>query len=129
MNQQFLREIEQIAGYKFSDHKLLHKALTHSSACDNRLLSNERLEFFGDAILDVVICQTLFERFPDYLEGDLTKIKSMLVSRRTCASVARRLGLQKFLEVGKGVIDNRAPHHSGTGRALPSSLFVNQPSF
>ena len=122
MNQQFLHEIEQIVGYKFSNRELLYKALTHSSASNNRLLSNERLEFFGDAILDVVICQTLFERFPDYLEGDLTKIKSMLVSRRTCALVARRLGLEKFLEVGKGVADSRAVHHSGTGRGLPGSL-------
>ena len=108
MNQKARQQIEQIIGYKFSDQNLLSRTFTHASATDNRLLSNERLEFFGDAILAVVICQTLFERFPNYLEGDLTKIKSMLVSRKTCAQVVKQLGLQKFLKVGKGMDTNRA---------------------
>jgi len=108
MDQEALQQVEQIIGYKFSDSSLLARAFTHSSAVDNRLLSNERLEFLGDSILAVVICQTLFERFPDYLEGDLTKIKSMLVSRRTCARVAKQFGLQKFLKVGKGMASSRA---------------------
>lgn len=108
MKKEALQQIEQIIGYKFSNRNLLSKALTHSSAADNRLLSNERLEFFGDSILAVVICQILFERFPGYLEGDLTKIKSMLVSRTTCAQVAMQLGLQKFLKIGKGLASDRA---------------------
>ena len=58
---------------------------------DNRLESNERLEFLGDAVLSIVICQVLFEKFEAYGEGELTKMKSMLVSRGTCAHVARRL--------------------------------------
>ncbi len=108
MDEEAARQIEQVIGHKFSNRNLLYKAFTHSSAVDNRFLSNERLEFFGDSVLAVVICQTLFERFPGYLEGDLTKIKSMLVSRRTCAQVAKQLGLQKFLKVGKGMISSRA---------------------
>lgn len=113
MDQEALQQIEQIIGYKFSNRNLLTKALTHSSAADNRLSSNERLEFLGDSILALVICQTLFERFRGYLEGDLTKVKSMLVSRSTCAQVAMELGLQKFLKIGKGL---------ATGRALSGSL-------
>ncbi|MCH7556767.1 MAG: ribonuclease III [Planctomycetes bacterium] len=108
MDKETLQQIEQIIGYEFSDKHLLAKAFTHSSAVDNRLLSNERLEFLGDAVLAVVICQTLFERFSGYLEGDLTKIKSMLVSRGTCAKVSRHLGLQNFLIVGKGMVSSRA---------------------
>lgn len=108
MNEKALQQIEQIIGYRFSDRNLLTKALTHSSAADNRLSSNERLEFLGDSILALVICQTLFERFPRYLEGDLTKIKSMLVSRNTCAQIAMELGLQEFLKVGKGLASDRA---------------------
>lgn len=108
MDKETLRQIEQIIDYEFSDKHLLAKAFTHSSAVDNRLLSNERLEFLGDAVLAVVICQTLFERFSGYLEGDLTKIKSMLVSRGTCANVSKQLGLQKFLKVGKGMVSSRA---------------------
>ena len=108
MDEETLRQIEQIIGYEFSDKNLLVKAFTHSSAVDNRLLSNERMEFFGDSVLAVVICQALFDNFTDYLEGDLTKIKSRLVSRETCAQISGQLGLQKFLKVGKGMVSNRA---------------------
>jgi ribonuclease-3 len=108
MDEEILRQIEQIIGYEFSDKNLLVKAFTHSSAVDNRLLSNERLEFFGDSVLALVICQALFENFTDYLEGDLTKIKSKLVSRETCAQISGQLGLQKYLKVGKGMVSNRA---------------------
>ena len=108
MDEEILRQIEQIIGYEFSDKNLLVKAFTHSSAVDGRLLSNERLEFLGDSILAVVICQALFENFTDYLEGDLTKIKSRLVSRETCAQISGQLGLQKYLKVGKGMVSNRA---------------------
>jgi len=108
MDNEALQRVEQIVGYEFFNRNLLDKSLTHSSAADNRLLSNERLEFLGDSVLAVVICQTIFERFPNYLEGELTKMKSMLVSRGTCARVARQLGLQKCLKVGKGMASSRA---------------------
>lgn len=108
MDDEALLQIEQIIGYEFSDKSLLRKALTHSSAVDDRLLSNERLEFLGDAVLALVICHSLFENFPKYLEGDLTKIKSKLVSRETCAQISGQLGLQEFLTIGKGMVSNRA---------------------
>jgi ribonuclease III len=108
MDEKVLQQIEQKLGYEFSDRKLLSQALTHSSSVDQRALSNERLEFLGDSILGVTVCQSLFKRFPDYLEGDLTKIKSMLVSRITCAKIAKQLGLHKSLNVGKGMISSRA---------------------
>ena len=108
MDEKTLLQIEQIIGYKFSDKSRLVEALTHSSAVDDRLLSNERLEFLGDAILALVICQALFENFSGYLEGDLTKIKSKLVSRETCAQISSELGLQKFLKLGKGMVSSRA---------------------
>ena len=108
MDEEILQKIEQITGYQFSDKSILDQAFTHSSAVDDRLLSNERLEFLGDAVLAIVICQALFDRFPEYLEGDLTKIKSKLVSRETCAQISGQLGLQEFLKVGKGMVSNRA---------------------
>lgn len=108
MDEEILQQIEQIIGYKFSNRNLLSKAFAHSSAVDDRLFSNERLEFLGDAILAAVICRTLFEQFQSHMEGELTKIKSMLVSRRTCARVTKRLGLHKFLKVGKGMASSRA---------------------
>jgi ribonuclease-3 len=108
MDEETLQQIEQIIGYKFSNRNLLSKAFAHSSAVDDRLFSNERLEFLGDSVLAAVICRALFEQFPGYMEGDLTKIKSMLVSRRTCARVTKRLGLHEFLKIGKGMASSRA---------------------
>jgi len=128
MDEEVLRQIEQIIDCRFSNRNLLAKAFTHSSSVDNRLLSNERLEFFGDSVLAVVICQTLFEQFPGYLEGDLTKIKSMLVSRRTCARVAKQLGLQKFLKVGKGMASSRALSGSlvaGLLEAVIAAIYID----
>jgi len=128
MDKEDLQQIEQIIGYKFSNRKLLTKAFTHSSAADNRLLSNERLEFLGDSILGVVICQILFERFPGYLEGDLTKMKSMLVSRSTCAQIAKELGLQQFLKVGKGLASDRALSGSlaaGLLEAIIAAIYID----
>ena len=128
MDEEALQQIEQIIGYKFTNRKLLTKALSHSSATDNRLLSNERLEFLGDSILGMVICQFLFERFPDYLEGDLTKIKSVLVSRSTCAQIAGEFGLQKFLKVGKGLASDRALSGSlaaGLLEAIIAAIYID----
>jgi len=128
MDEEVLQQIEQIVGYKFSNRNLLTKALTHSSSVENRLLSNERLEFLGDSVLAAIICQSLFERFPAYLEGDLTKVKSMLVSRRSCARVAKQLGLQKYLRVGKGMASSRALSGSlaaGLLEALIAVIYID----
>jgi len=128
MDEEVLQQIEQIIGYDFSNRGLLCEAFTHSSVVDNRILSNERLEFFGDAILAVIICQTLFERFPGYLEGDLTKVKSMLVSRRTCARITKQLGLQKFLKIGKGMTSNQALAGSlaaGLFEAIIAAIYID----
>ncbi len=129
MEQQIsLHELEQKLGYSFSDRGLLEKALTHSSAVDSRLESNERLEFLGDAILAAVICDQLFGRFGKYLEGNLTKVKSMLVSRTTCAKIAGVLGLQNYLRVGKGMTSNRALSGSlsaGVIEAIIGAIYID----
>lgn len=93
-------------GYRFDNLALLEAALTHASGADHRLASNERMEFLGDAILGVVVCQQLYEQFPEYLEGELTRIKSIVVSRETCARVSKRLGLGDFLILGKGMMSH-----------------------
>ena len=100
---QVLAECEEVIGYRFGDVTLLREALTHASGANHRLVSNERLEFLGDAILGAVVCDRLFRKFPDYLEGDLTRIKSIVVSRRTCAKISQRLGVDRFLIMGKGM--------------------------
>lgn len=96
-------EIEKATGHRFKDEKLLAVAFTHASSADTRQTSNERLEFLGDAVLGFVVCELLFSRFPDLLEGDLTKIKSAVVSRAVCAQVAQKLELANLLQLGKGM--------------------------
>lgn len=98
-----LAACESRIGYTFKNKPLLYAALTHASGAETRLASNERLEFLGDAILGAVVCEMLFHRFPEYLEGDLTKIKSVVVSRKTCTKISQELGIQEWLILGKGM--------------------------
>jgi ribonuclease-3 len=100
---EILEECQKAIEYRFRKPKLLRVALTHASGADMRLASNERLEFLGDAVLGLVVCEQLFELFPNYQEGDLTKIKSAVVSRRACARISRQLNLGDFLFLGKGM--------------------------
>ncbi len=100
---EILEDCQRVIGYRFQKPELLRAALTHTSGADTRLASNERLEFLGDAVLGLVTCEQLFERFPGYQEGDLTKIKSVVVSRRTCARISRMLNLGDYLFLGKGM--------------------------
>lgn len=94
-------------GHVFRDPTLLVSAVTHASGARHRLASNERLEFLGDAILGFVVCERLFHAYPEWLEGDLTRIKSVVVSRETCSRLSEQLGLADFLIVGKGLAFNR----------------------
>ena len=100
-------------GYRFQNRRLLEAAVTHASGASHRLASNERLEFLGDSILGFVVCNRLYLEFPELLEGDLTRIKSAVVSRETCSRMSIELGLVDFLIVGKGMAVNRP---------LPSSV-------
>ncbi len=107
---------EQKVDYKFQDRALLTAALTHASGAKHRLASNERLEFLGDAILGMVVCERLFHSYPEFLEGDLTRIKSVVVSRQTCAQISADLRLDECLLLGKGM----AIH-----RTVPNSLLAD----
>jgi len=94
---------ERLLGYRFRDRSLLSTALVHASIANARVESNERLEFLGDAILGMVVCDRLYRSFPHALEGELTKVKSNVVSRKTCAEIALEIGLDRALVLGKGV--------------------------
>jgi ribonuclease-3 len=98
-----LERCQEVIGYRFQDPTFLNEALTHASGAHHRLVSNERLEFLGDAILGAIVCELLFRKFPDYLEGELTRIKSIVVSRRTCAKITKAMGVDEFLLIGKGM--------------------------
>jgi ribonuclease-3 len=111
-----LEGCQQRIGYRFRDPEMLRAALTHASGASHRLGSNERLEFLGDAILGAIVCEILFHQYPQYLEGDLTKIKSVVVSRTTCAKISAELGLEEFLILGKGMT---------THASVPPSLLAD----
>ncbi len=108
---------EQI-GYRFKDIAILRAALTHASGAQNRLESNERLEFLGDSVLGFTICQWLFKQHSEYLEGELTQIKSAVVSRRVCARVSRKLELEDCLFLGKGML-----RPAGVPKSLLSDVY------
>jgi ribonuclease III len=94
---------QQRIGYRFDNIQLLRSALTHASGASSRLLSNERLEFLGDSILGFCICEWLYQRHSEYLEGELTQIKSAVVSRRVCGKVCHLLRLEDCLILGRGM--------------------------
>ncbi len=111
-----VEKCELALGVSLEEKSLLHLALTHASGAATRLHSNERLEFLGDAVLGFVTCDLLFELYPNWLEGDLTKIKSQVVSRRLCSILSEKLGLEEFLILGKGMSNDQQ---------IPSSLLAN----
>ncbi len=106
MKQEKILEFEERAGYKFSQPDLLVTALTHSSySNENRLKKyecNERLEFLGDAVLELVSSEYIYNENPEKPEGDLTKIRASYVCEPTLALCARELKLGEYLQLGKG---------------------------
>ncbi len=112
-----LEQCERTIGYVFDDKSLLEEALTHSSGALTRQLCNERLEFLGDSVLGLVICDLLFREYPDFNEGDMTKIKSIVVSRQTCALVSESQNIGLYLHLGRGMVKRLAE--------LPMSLLAN----
>src|SRR5438105_3527547 len=98
-----LEECQKVVGYQFRQPDMLRAALTHTSGADTRLASNERLEFLGDAVLGLVTCEQLYLRFPEYEEGDLTKVKSAVVRRRTCARISKAMDLGDYLFLRRGM--------------------------
>jgi len=115
-HEEVLSRCEEILQYTFQDRSLLEVALTHSSVASTYLASNERLEFLGDAVLGLAVCEELYRRFPTATEGEMTRIKSVVVSRQACAQVAASLGLDQLLFLSKGV--------EGGDGLLPQSLIA-----
>ena len=103
ISEEVLTACEQALEYQFRDRLLLRNCLTHASGAVHRLQSNERLEFLGDAVLGALVCDLLYRRFPEFPEGELTRIKSVVVSRAICAKISESLGLSEFLLLGKGL--------------------------
>ncbi len=100
-----LNRLQKIIKVKFKDKSLLNRAMIHRSYVNESrsgFKDNERLEYLGDSVLAVVINEYLFKRYEDYLEGDLAKIKSAVVSEATLAKISSEINLGSFLLLGKG---------------------------
>jgi ribonuclease-3 len=100
-----MEPLEYLIGYAFSDRLLLEEALTHASLAKKKTLSlrsNQRLEFLGDAVLQLTLSEVLYRLWPDADEGTLSKARSRLVSTAALACMARRLGLGQFLRMDRG---------------------------
>jgi len=110
-----LLSCQKVLQYTFQNQDYLLRCLTHASAARTRLESNERMEFLGDAILGAVVCETLYEQYPESSEGELTRIKSVVVSRATCARIIKRMKLEPFLVLGKGIT---------TSSTIPNSVLA-----
>jgi len=101
-----LAAFQKIIGVIFKDITLLEQALVHSSYINENpghaTSHNERLEFLGDAVLDWIVSEHIFQQFPDFDEGDMTRLRAALVRRETLARVARAVRLGDYLYMGKG---------------------------
>ena len=101
---QKLEALEEIIGYSFKNKELLNRALTHSSFANEEDpgYDNERLEFLGDAVLDMVISNKLFKELKDSREGDLTKLRAAVVCEKSLAKISKDKGINNYLRLGHG---------------------------
>lgn len=101
-----IEEIQSIINYSFKSVDLLYKAMTHSSYVNDHKIDkincNERLEFLGDAVLELLSSEYLYDNYPDKSEGELTKLRASLVSEFPLANVARDIGLGEYIMLSKG---------------------------
>lgn len=130
-------QLQNLIGHRFTDPKLLERALTHTSwayeaiaaESDTQPVDNESLEFVGDSVLGLVIAERLFEMHPDASEGDLTLMKHSLVSTKTLARVAETLGLGEYVRIGRGEKKTGAPKRqsllANTLEAVIAAVFLD----
>ena len=126
--------LQQTLGMSFNDLALLEQALVHSSyANENPNLSptsNERLEFLGDAVLDVVVAENLYQGFPQFTEGEMTRLRAALVRQDTLARMARTINLGDYLYLGKGEEASGGKHKpanlAGALEAVIAAIFLDQ---
>jgi len=122
-----LESCERTLGYPFKNRAWLERALIHSSNRVTKGISNERLEFLGDSILGMIVAEYLFEKYPGFTEGRLTKVKSVVVSRPVLAGAAAELGLYRFIMVGPGMESDALPETviANAFEAVIAALYID----
>ncbi len=121
-----LDSLERALGYQFKDSNLLIQALSHRSVGSP---NNERMEYLGDSILGYVIAESLYHQFPELPEGDLTRMRSSLVRRKTLSMLAKDLNLSAYLIMGDGELKsggyNRDSTLSDTFEAIVGAMYLD----
>ncbi len=125
--------LQETLGVFFNDLSLLEQAMVHSSYINENPglapVSNERLEFLGDAILDFIVAEKLYQDFPDLTEGEMTKLRSVLVRRDTLARIAGAIRLGDYLYLGRGEEASGGRHKSanlaGVLEAVIAAIFLD----
>ena len=115
---QELRSLQEKINFQFSDLEMLNKALTHKSYANekrNNLKHNERLEFLGDSVLDILVSDFLVHKYSDFAEGTLSKIRAAVVNESCLAKLAKKINLGDYLLLGRG-------EHISGGQNKPSIL-------
>ncbi|HUS59763.1 MAG TPA: ribonuclease III [Nevskiaceae bacterium] len=128
------QNLEKKLGVKFKNPRLLNQALVHRSylneATDKKLVSNERLEFLGDAILSFIVSEWLYQNFPDYHEGTLTNLRSNLVKTETLAKIASKFQVGKYLLLSRGEKESEGQKNpsllANTLEAIIGAVFLDQ---
>ena len=126
-----LQHLQKWINHSFREISLLREAMTHKSYAAewNLDYDNQRLEFFGDAVVQLVLTRHLFYRYPDLQEGDLTKLRSALVNQDSLAGFARSMELGKYLQLGRGEIEARGEDRDSTlsdaFEALSGALYLD----
>jgi ribonuclease-3 len=105
-----LSGLEEILGVKFKNLDILNESITHRSYLnenlDWRCPNNERLEFLGDAVLELIVTELLFAKYPQYNEGRMTSIRAALVNYQNLADVSKKIGLENFILMSKGELQD-----------------------
>jgi len=128
-----LKELEQKIGYSFHNKDLMKKALTHSSYLNEHHMKkpecNERLEFLGDAVLEMVTSEYFYKTYPDYMEGDLSKIRATLVCEKALGISAQEIDLGQYLLLSKGMDNEESRHNDSITadafEALIAAIFLD----
>ncbi|HLK58167.1 MAG TPA: ribonuclease III [Chthonomonadaceae bacterium] len=103
MDEDALTRLQERLGVRFREVSCLERALTHrSAASENTLDSNERLEFLGDSVVGLVVCENLYRLYPNHSEGELAKSKAYVVSEASLAQAAQAMGLEEFVVMSSG---------------------------
>jgi len=129
-----LATLSEMLKISFHDRSLLEQAMVHSSYLNENPgyapFSNERLEFLGDAILDFIVAEKLYQDYPELTEGEMTRLRSILVRRDTLARIARNIELGDYLYLGKGEEASGGRHKpanlAGALEAMIAAVFLDQ---